>query len=216
MGCRSIVATRHIRLPRRAPEAFTPALILNGPRRVLIAAIVAGACWLPTIADGSGTTARTCAAAQVKLSLGPSISPMTGEHADLLELTDRFRRSCAVDGYPRISLGSRGRRLGFVYAAGGGPYVTKREPRRITLAPGHRGYFLVAKYRCDAGVQYTVTSMHVSLPGARGPITLSLKRQGVSGLDYCARYPGDQRVDPGNRVSVSPAEPSLQATSPPP
>jgi hypothetical protein len=40
--------------------------------------------------------ARTCAAAQVKSSLGPAISPMTGEHADLIELTDRFTQPHAA------------------------------------------------------------------------------------------------------------------------
>jgi hypothetical protein len=140
---------------------------------------------------------------------------MTGEHADLIELTDRFTQSCTVDGYPRVSLEDRGGRLGFIYRDGGGPYVTTREPRRVTLAPGRHGYFLIAKYRCDGRVLHTVTSLRVSLPGAGSQTTVRLGRQGVSrlGLAYCARYPGDRPVDPGNRVSISPVEPNVQATS---
>jgi hypothetical protein len=136
--------------------------------------------------------------------------------ADVIELTDRVTKPCTVDGYPRVSLENRGRRLEFIYTDGGGPYVTTREPRRVTLAPGHNGYFLIAQYRCDGRVLHTVTSPRVSLPGAASTTTVRLGRPGASRLDYCARYPGDQPVDPGNRVSISPVEPKLQATSPGP
>src|SRR6202011_1567464 len=133
------------------------------------------------------------------------------EHADLFEVTNRSKRAFVLDGYPRVSLSHQGRRLAFVYLAGGGPYVTRRKPQRITLGPGRHAYFIVAKYRCDGGVRYTTTSMAVLLPGTTGALTLDVREQGVGGLDYCKQYPGDQPVDPGNRVTVSPLEASLSA-----
>ena len=48
---------------------------------------------------------------------------MTGEHAESFELTDQFRRFCAIDGYPTVSLADRGGRLGLIYADGAGTYV---------------------------------------------------------------------------------------------
>jgi hypothetical protein len=33
----------------------------------------------------------------------------------------------------------------------------------------------------------------------------------VQGLAYCRSYAGDKTIDPGNRVAVSPLEPSLTA-----
>jgi hypothetical protein len=136
---------------------------------------------------------------------------MTGEHADLFELTYRSARSCVLDGYPRVGLDDHGKRLAFVYLDGGGPYVTTRAPRRVALGPGRRAYFLAAQYRCDGGILYAATSIRVRLPATTGESTLDLSGTGAE-LSYCKQQPGDQRVDPGNRVVVSPIESSLAAT----
>jgi hypothetical protein len=157
--------------------------------------------------SAAGASARHgCSSGDVKLSLGREVVPMTGEHADLFELTNVSNRACVLDGYPRVSLSSQGKRLPFVYADGGGLYVTKRRPQRVTLGPGGHGYFLVAKYRCDVGVRDTATSIRVVLPGSTGAFTLDLSGRSAAGLDYCRRSPGPQRVDPGNRVVASPIE----------
>jgi len=134
---------------------------------------------------------------------------MTGEHADLFALTNRSHRACVLVGYPTIILSDGDRPLAFVLSNGGGQYVTKRKPQRFTLRPGRSGYFLVAKYRCDGAILHTATSVRVLLPATTGALTLDLNRPGAGGLDYCKRYPGDGRVDPGNRVVVSPIEPTV-------
>lgn len=140
---------------------------------------------------------------------------MTGEHADLFELTNVSRRSCVLDGYPRVTLSHDEKRLPFVYRHGGGPYVTRRAPQRVTVQPGRHAYFLVAKYRCDGGILSTVTSIRILLPAtATGAMTLNLREPGVGEFDYCKRYPGDQAIDPGNRVAVSPITASPLATVP--
>ena len=168
------------------------------------------------VALGAGGGIPTCAPDSVRLSLGPRVSPMTGEHADLFVLTDRSPRACALDGYPSVRLNASGRRLPFLYLKGGGLYVTKQLPQAVTLGPMRRAYFLVAKYRCDVGILQAADSAHVQLPPAPGALTIGLV-QGGGGLDYCeSAYPGDQHIDPGNRVTVSPVEASALATFPVP
>lgn len=163
-----------------------------------------------------------CAAAALTLSPGPLVSPMTGEHADLFTLTNVSRQACVLDGYPRIALRHDGKPLPFVYRDGGGQYLTARGPQRVTIRPGSRAYVLVAKYRCDGAVVSSSTSIRLLLPGSEmGALTLHLRGPGVGGLDYCRRYPGDAKIDPGNRVAVSPIVPSVadataQAPAPPP
>ena len=179
----------------------------------MLGAAIAGAGALAVAAYGGQTGALACVSGHLAVSLGPPVVPMTGEHADLFEVANRSSRPCVLDGYPRLSLSHAGERVAFIYHNGGGMYVTRRRPRRITLAPGHHGYFLVAKYRCDAGDLYAATAIRVVLPAPpTRSTTLRLSEPGAGELDYCKRYPGDQAVDPGNRVNVSPVEASALAT----
>ena len=152
-----------------------------------------------------------CDPSGLTLSLGPRVSPMTGEHADLFVLTNVSRRTCVLDGYPRVTLSNDGKPLPFVYRADGGPYVTRRAPRGVMLQPRRHAYFLVAKYRCDGGILSAATAIRVLLPAtAAGAMTL--REPGVGIFDYCKQYPGDQAIDPGNRVAVSPIAASTSAT----
>jgi hypothetical protein len=144
------------------------------------------------------------------------VSPQTGEHAYLFALTNRSGTSCTLDGYPRVTLSYGTHALPFVYRLGGRPYATTRKPRPVPLRPGARGYFLVAKYRCDAKVQSAATVMYVSHLGLGGVASVSLSGLGIGDLDYCRRYPGEQPVDPGNYVTVSPIEATAQAAVAPP
>lgn len=216
-------AAARARAEGRLPGARRRSRGLGGAVGLLLAAAVTAAVAALVISIGHGRSGSAtaggadvhrCDPADLKLSSGPQVVPQTGEEAVLLVLTNRSGRSCIVDGYPRVSLiGQRGR-LPFVYAQGGGTYVTKRSPRRVRLDSGARAYFLVAKYRCDGGVQDTARSIRVALTGQQSRFALRLGRAGAGGLDYCRRYPGDERVDPGNRVAVSPIEASQQAAFP--
>jgi len=172
----------------------------------LAAAVVIIACVPSTAATGAQAAAPRCGPGEVRVALGLPISPATGEHGDLFVITDLSSRSCWLEGYPSVSLSNGEQRLPFVYLDGGGWYVTKRAPQRVTLAPGQHGYFLVAKYRCDGGILATATSIRVLLPTGTSPITLDVSDQHAAELDYCKRYPGDQPIDPGNRVNLSPIE----------
>ena len=175
-------------------------------------AVVLIAVWVPAgTTHGSQATAPKCQSRMLTLLLGPEVSPMTGEHPELFELRNRSARSCALDGYPVMRL-HHAISLPFVYERGGG-YVTRHKPRRVMLAPGSHAYFLVATYRCDGSDLHTSTAIWAALPGHGGQLTIRLN-QGETGLDYCKRYPGDQPVDPGNRVDVSPIEATAGATQP--
>lgn len=165
------------------------------------------------VAAAGGAVAATCAPGSVRLSQDPNTSAMTGEHMVDFELTNRSRRPCSLDGYPEVSLSDRSGPMPFLYRDGGGPYVTKRRPQPVTLAPGRHAYFLVAKYRCDGSMLSTATAIRVLLPGARRATLVALAPQGAAGLDYCRRYPGDQPVDPGNYVTVSPVDAPGEPTS---
>jgi hypothetical protein len=81
----------------------------------------------------------------------------------------------------------------------------------VVLRPRDRAYALVAKYRCDGRVEHAAGRVRIAIPAVAGSLTLALNRPGDGQLDYCLRYPGDQPVDPGNRVTVSPIEPTLAA-----
>jgi hypothetical protein len=146
----------------------------------------------------------------MKLSAGPEVSPATGEHAELFVLTTGSNQPCVLDGYPHVTLSGPAGTLPFIYARGGG-YVTPERPHGFTIVSGGRAYFLVAKYRCDGGNLGTATLIRAALPGSPKALVLDLRGRGVSEFDYCRRYPGDQRVDPGNRVAVSPFETTLEA-----
>lgn len=178
----------------------------------LLAVVLIAGCATAGAAHGSRASAPKCDSRMLRLSLGPDVSPMTGEHADLFELRNRSARSCALDGYPGLRLSHGAISLPFVYERGGG-YVTRHKPGQVMLASGSHAYFLVAKYRCDGGDLHTTTAIEAALPGRGGRLTIRLN-QGEAGLDYCRRYPGDRPVDPGNRVDVSPIEATARATMP--
>jgi hypothetical protein len=152
-----------------------------------------------------------CVAGDLRLSLGPPISAQTGEHADVLVLRNESTRACFLSGYPTVTLSFRDKVLPFVYQRGGGQYVTASPPRTVVLKPRGRAYLLIAKYRCDGRVEHAANRVRIAIPALAGSLTLALNRPGAGQLNYCQRYPGDQRIDPGNHVTDSPIEPTLPA-----
>jgi hypothetical protein len=148
----------------------------------------------------------------VTVSLGPGISAQTGEHGELFVLTNNSRGMCLVRGYPTIGLYDHDQPLPFIYRNGGGLYVTHRAPAEIALRPGAHAYFLIAKYRCDIGVLQSATTARISLPGSSRTV-IDLTTAVASRIDYCRPTRGDPRLDPGNKVGVSPIESALAAVS---
>jgi hypothetical protein len=148
-----------------------------------------------------------CPARSLVLHLGPFVSPMTGEEATLYTLTNRSSDTCTLRGYPRVVFyDASGVRLPFRYARGGGEYVTSAMPVTVVLARGASAYVLVAKYRCDIGIARSAAVMWLTLPAAHG-VTFAGRQP--TGLPYCR----GGRHDPGQTITVSPVEPTPQATS---
>ena len=144
---------------------------------------------------------------------GTYVSPMTGEHAVMYALTNRGPAACTLTGYPQVVLtDATGAVLPFRYANGGGPYVTSARPVTVVLAHGASVYVLVAKYRCDLGIETTATAIRLTLPTTQGVAFAWREAVGISGsmgLSYCR---GGQH-DPGQLVAVSPVEPTQLATT---
>ena len=154
-----------------------------------------------------------CPARALVLHPGTYVSPMTGEHAVMYALTNRGPAACTLQGYPQVVLtGAAGAVLPFRYAEGGGGYVTSARPVTVILAHGASAYILVAKYRCDLGIADNATTIKLTLPTTHGAAMAWREAIGISGsmgLSYCR---GGQH-DPGQLVTVSPVEPTQQATT---
>lgn len=182
---------------------------------------VVAAALVPLIAGGCGpgpaatrhAPPAPCPASALVLQPGTPVVPMTGEHAVMYALANRGPVTCTVSGYPQAVLyGANGDVLPFRYATGGGAYVTSSKPVTVVLAHGASAYLLVAKYRCDLGIARNATAIRLSLPAAHGGMFTQREPVGISGpagLSYCL----GGRHDPGQLVTVSPVEPTRQATS---
>ena len=152
-----------------------------------------------------------CVGGQLRLSNGPAVIPQTGEHAAIVEIQNISKQRCALSGYPRVTLSSEGRALAFAYQDGGGPYMSTATPPMVMLRAGGQGYLLIAKYRCDGRTGASVQAISVVIPDVPGTLTVAIPndQRGVEGLSYCRRYPGDLQIDPGDRIAISPIEPTL-------
>ena len=162
----------------------------------------------------AGIRARPrCQPAALALGHGPELSPATGEHGDFYALINRGASACKLAGYPGITLyDANGAPLPFRYSRRHSPYVTAAPPVTVTLRPGAAAWFLVAKYRCDAGIGRNATTIRITVAGPRRAVVtgrVSSGDAGVSALSYCR---GGVR-DPGQTVAVSAIEPALQATA---
>ncbi|MGO9293811.1 MAG: DUF4232 domain-containing protein, partial [Streptosporangiaceae bacterium] len=129
-----------------------------------------------------------CRAGSLVLRPGAGVVSMTGEHAVMYALANRGQ-ACALKGYPRVLLyDPAGRVLPFRYAYGGGAYVTAASPATVVLAPGASAYLLVAKYRCDLGIEDAAAEIRITLRLAHGaPFTARepVAVTGPAGLSYC-------------------------------
>ena len=154
-----------------------------------------------------------CPGRALVLHPGTYVSPMTGEHAAMYALTNRGPATCTLKGYPQVVLtDATGAVLPFRYAKGGGAYVTSATPVSVVLAHGASAYILVAKYRCDLGIETNAATIRLTLPTTHGAAFTGHEAVGITGsmgLSYCR---GGQH-DPGHLVAVSPVEPTQQATT---
>ena len=153
-------------------------------------------------ADGSPASAMRCAIVDMALSGGPKWSEATEQHTVTVVLRNRLGISCAMDGYPTVSLVDKsGHLIRFTYSHHGDQMVTALRPHRVVLKPGARAYFVLNKTGCDAPASASATRVRVSLARFARSRTLRIPHY-FPQLDYCG---------PGlfARITVSPIVASL-------
>jgi hypothetical protein len=154
------------------------------------------------VASGQASSATApCTTANLSLGLGERVSAMTGEHGVIYTLTNEGKFACRLHGYPGISLyDHKAQLLLFRYTRSKSQYMTRSAPTTVTLRPGNRAYFLVAKYRCDIGIARDSATIRVYPPNSRQQlIGRASPSPSGGGFSYCK---GGAK-DPGQIVDVS-------------
>jgi hypothetical protein len=151
---------------------------------------------------GHAGLVRRCTGAELRLSNGARLSAETGEIVRAFDLRNTGRTSCALAGYPGVRLLDHRGALPFAYRRGGRYWGTRAPPTTVILSPGRHAWFVVAKYRCDAGTLRIARTLAAYPPNTT---TRRHVRFGVYPIfGYCRAYRGPNRDDPGNTVHVGP------------
>jgi hypothetical protein len=149
----------------------------------------------------AGSTARICAASQLRLAYGPEISPATGQNPRAVRLTN-LGHACRLRGYPTVALAdANGELLPFQVADSGDQMVTNAPPGPFTIPSRGDAWIGLDKYRCDVGDHRLVSTLDVQVPGGSG--TAMLSGPASDDWGYCGAG------DPGSTIDVSPFEPTL-------
>ena len=165
----------------------------------------------PANAAGILRASPPCTTSQLSLGFGGELSPISGEHAVVITLTNKSRKYCQLLGYPTVHFDtSTGRVLPFAYGHVS-QYFARLVPRLVGLRPGARGYFEVAKYRCDLGDLMTGSVIKVALAATAGAaLARKLPPTSGDGVTYCK---GGVK-DPGQFVGVSAIVPTQRQLAP--
>jgi hypothetical protein len=130
------------------------------------------------------------------------VVPKTKQSPLLLALVNHGSRTCTLDGYPRIQLGSSaGSVYSFAYRDRGDQEVTHAAPSRLALRRGAVAWVMINKNHCVLHALGAVHTLRLSPPGDTGFLSLTLGAQQPI-YTYCAA------PDPGHYVDISPLESS--------
>ena len=184
---------------------------LRRSRRRAVGAVFAAVCAalaMGAAAAGAGAVVA-CGGGGLVLDLGPRVVPKTMELPLLLELVNRGRAPCTLEGYSRVQLrSSSGALYAFSYRDHGDAEVTAGRPRLVTLRPGGAAWVLLNKTPCIGNVAGRLArQVWLQAPATKGYLRLRLSN--VVFFDYCG--PGD----PGHTIDISPVEPTAAATAAP-
>jgi hypothetical protein len=137
------------------------------------------------------------------MTIGPDVSPGTGQNPFTLRLTNRAQRPCILYGYPTIAFTDERGSIAFPIRHGGDQMVTPRGPTRVVVRAGRSAFVLVNKYRCDLGDVRVARTLRLGLPGRKSP-QLSLALPAYPRITYCG-------TNPQSTVVTSPFVPSVAA-----
>lgn len=137
-----------------------------------------------------------CQPKDVRISPGMPPSPMTGEDAATLVVTDVAGTPCTLFGVPAVQiLAADGSVLPFHYTTKPTEYVPAQHPRTVVVTPhGATAMLLVAKYRCDSGILTPAAGIRVAIGNGTSSSTLA-----ATDIAYCKGGPHD----PGQVVAAS-------------
>jgi hypothetical protein len=183
--------------PSPNAHAVHPSSLPPAGTTTLNSALPSTATSAPGAALGSGQP--QCRSADLRLAAGPTVSPMTGQNPVPLTMTNVGTAPCVLGGYPTVTFFDAKNNLVPFTVVHGDQEVTSQPPQSVVIMPGHAGYVLVNKYRCDLGDLSAATVIDVVPPGQSQTLRVS------SSYPFCG--PGD----PGSVVAVSPIEPDLQS-----
>jgi hypothetical protein len=156
----------------------------------------------PVSEQPASSVRTTCAAAQLRLSAGPDVSPATGQNPEAIRLTNTGPR-CVLAGYPVLRFtDADGAAIPFRLSRSDDQMVTAHRARPVVVAHGRSAWIVLNKYRCDLGRRSAAGQIVVRLAGAG---RIGVIPPDSAGWAYCG--PGD----PGSTVHVSPLEPRLLA-----
>ncbi len=169
----------------------------------LVAVLIGGV--MPA-SSAARRVSSNCATSQLRLKLGQLVSEKTEQHTATFALLNPGSGSCALDGYPVVTLfDSRGRLLPFVYGHSGDQMITAASPKLVRVPAGGTAYFALNKNACVSAASRVATAIRVRLSG--GSRTLSLQLPHYPLIEFCPAG------DPGDGITVSPFEPTLTATA---
>ena len=150
----------------------------------------------------SESSVARCQIAHMRMSFGPLVSEMTGQHTASVVLTNRLSSSCALEGYPTIALLDRhGRKLSFTYSHHGDQEITSKKPAEVRVPAGGSAFFAFNKYRCDVRALNVARTLRVALPDS--DVVRSVRMRQYPIIDYC-------KFAPSLTVAVSPIERRLR------
>ena len=180
-------------------------------RLLVIAACLTVIVSLGVASCRASSATAPCSTTNLSLGFGDRVSAMTGEDGVIYTLTNKGKFACKLYGYPGISLyDHKGQLLPFRYTRSKSQYMNRSATTTVTLRPGNRAYFLVAKYRCDVGIARESATIRVYPPNSRQQlIGRASPSPSVGGFSYCK---GGTK-DPGQIVDVSPVRASPHFSS---
>jgi hypothetical protein len=176
-----------------------------------VGTLVGGSLLLLYLAASNGVAGSaslaTCRMSQFASTFADhKFSEATGQHTLALRLVDRGAKSCAINGYPKVTSYDRAGSIPFAISHGGDQMITSHGPARVVVRPDRGAFVLLNHYRCDLGSLRSATTVRIGLPGARSAAAASIKiTDPYRRLDYCGKG------DPGSTLTVPPFEPTLRA-----
>jgi Protein of unknown function (DUF4232) len=161
-----------------------------------------------------------CQPSQLRIRIGPEVSPATGQNPLSIVLTNRSAKPCMVKGYPAIAfVDAHGKRLPFRVSHRGDQMVTSRPPVAVWVRPHRSAFFVLNKYRCDLGNLAVAKKLRVALPGsqtsARLPCDPDLSGDRVLRAEgsWLCRQGLTDRANPQSRARLSVSSPSAPSCS---